>query len=274
MTLKFAVIGNPIEHSKSPLIHQAFANQVGINLDYDRVLAPLDGFEPTVRALVERGFGGANVTVPFKFEAFALCDVLSEEALAANAVNTLTFKQGQIYGDNTDGIGLLNDITQNLKVSLSKKRVLLMGAGGAAYGVVLPLLKAGARLFVANRTAEKAIALAQVFNKSGHYSPIQASGYDALQSQTFDIIINATSAGLSDDVPPINVDHFAHDSLAYDMMYGRKTKFTMLAESAQRHGKNVTMADGLGMLVEQAAEAFWLWHHVRPVTAPVMLALR
>lgn len=269
MADKYAVIGNPIEHSKSPLIHHAFADQVGIALDYQRVLSPIDEFEQTVLRLLAEGFKGANVTVPFKFEAFALCDVLSEEAKVAQAVNTLTFQQGQILGDNTDGIGLLNDITQNLNVNLSEKRVLLMGAGGAAYGVVLPLLKAGAKLYVANRTPQKAIDLAQNFNQNAKQHTIQAGGYDAIKLQVFDVIINATSAGLSDELPPLSQSNFAKHTLAYDMMYGRETLFIKQARAC-----GAKVADGLGMLVEQAAQAFWVWHHVRPKTAPVISALR
>ena len=274
MTVSYAVIGHPIEHSKSPLIHAAFAKEAGIDLDYTRVLAPLDGFDATVRDLMARGFGGANVTVPFKFEAFALCDVLSEQALAAKAVNTLTFKQGQILGDNTDGVGLLADITQNLAVSLTGKQVLLMGAGGAAYGVVLPLLKAGAVVTVANRTLKKAEELAQTFNQMAGActdlcAKVRASTYEGLRQQAFDVIVNATSAGLTDALPPITHENFAKDALAYDMMYGKETLFMQTARAC-----GAQVADGLGMLVEQAAEAFWLWHHVRPQTAPVIRAFR
>lgn len=270
MTVNYAVIGHPIAHSKSPLIHDAFAKEAGIDLDYTRVLAPLDGFEATVRDLMSRGFGGANVTVPFKFEAFALCNVLSEQAIAAKAVNTLTFKQGQIFGDNTDGVGLLTDITQNLGVSLEGKSVLLMGAGGAAYGVVLPLLKAGAVITVANRTLNKAEELAHTFNQSaGFFAKVHASTYEELRQQAFDVIVNATSAGLSDALPPINQENFAKDALAYDMMYGKETLFMQTARACGAH-----VADGLGMLVEQAAEAFWLWHHVRPKTNPVIRTFR
>jgi len=274
MTLKYAVIGNPIAHSKSPVIHAAFAEQMGIALTYERVLAPLDAFNETVQQLMLDGYNGANVTVPFKFAAFALCDVLSVQAQAAKAVNTLTFKQGQMFGDNTDGVGLLHDITHNLNVALAGKRVLLMGAGGAAYGVVLPLLHAGVRLTVANRTAEKAIALAKAFNAPGQHATIRAGSYKDFQNEPFDVLINATSTGLTHDLPPIREHNFAENALAYEMMYGRVTQFTALANSALLRGKHVKVADGLGMLVEQAAEAFWIWHRKRPYTAPVIDSLR
>lgn len=267
--MKYAVIGNPIAHSKSPHIHAAFAESLGISLSYERVLSPLNGFETTVRQLIAQGYAGANVTVPFKFEAFALCDVLSDEAKAAKAVNTLTFKQGRLIGDNTDGVGLLHDIMQNLHISLMNKHVLLMGAGGAAHGVVLPLLRAGASLFVANRSADKAIAMAQTFNAMGLYTPIQAGGYDTVQNQAFDIIINATSSGLANASPPITATNFKPQSLAYDMMYGQETQFLQQARACQAQ-----VADGLGMLVEQAAEAFFIWHGRRPDTATVIQALR
>ena len=160
MTDKYAVIGNPIGHSKSPIIHAAFAKQTKQDMSYEAIQAPLDGFEATIKELIAQDYKGANVTVPFKFEAFKLCDELTQRAQLAGAVNTLTFKQNKIVGDNTDGVGLVSDITQNLTVTINQKYVLLMGAGGAAYGVVLPLLEAGALLSVANRTPEKAVQLA------------------------------------------------------------------------------------------------------------------
>ena len=165
MTHKYAVIGNPIGHSKSPIIHAAFAKQTKQDMSYEAIQAPLDGFEATIKELIAQDYKGANVTVPFKFEAFKLCDELTQRAQLAGAVNTLTFKQNKIVGDNTDGVGLVSDITQNLTVTINQKYVLLMGAGGAAYGVVLPLLEAGALLSVANRTPEKAVQLANIFNQ-------------------------------------------------------------------------------------------------------------
>ena len=269
MTDKYAVIGNPISHSKSPLIHAAFAKQTNQDMSYEAILAPIDGFEAKVKELIEQGYKGANVTVPFKFAAFNLCDELTMRAQLAGAVNTLTFKQGKIYGDNTDGRGLVCDISQNLNVEIQHKNLLLMGAGGAAYGVVLPLLEAGAILTVANRTPEKAVKLAATFNnlKLGKVL-IKAGNIAQFKNQVFDIIVNATSTGLTDDLPEINVNNFATNCLAYDMMYSRETPFMALARAA-----GAQVADGLGMLVEQAAEAFYLWRNVRPQTASVITLL-
>ncbi len=270
MTDKYAVIGNPIAHSKSPIIHKAFAEQTGEDISYEAILAPLDGFEVTVKSLIAQGYKGANVTVPFKFEAFNLCDELTQRAQLAGAVNTLTFKQNKIFGDNTDGVGLVSDITQNLNIAINQKTVLLMGAGGAAYGVVLPLLEAGALLSVANRTPEKAMQLANTFNQLQlGKQKINAGNFVIFKNQSFDIVINATSTGLTDDLPDISENNFAKNALTYDMMYGRETPFMSLARAAVAQ-----VADGLGMLVEQAAEAFYIWRKVRPDTQPVIQMVR
>ncbi len=265
---RYAVVGNPISHSKSPQIHAAFAKQTGQPISYEAVLAPLDGFAATIQHLIKQGYKGANVTVPFKFEAFQLCDDFTERAKSAGAVNTLLFKQDKIFGDNTDGLGLVADIIKNLNVPISEKTVLLMGAGGAAYGVVLPLLEAGAILSVANRTAHKAKQLAEKFKDVSIHS------YEDFYSKDtdFNIVINATSSGLTDELPAISEKIFASNGLAYDMMYSRETAFKKLANSCQ--SKNVKFADGLGMLVEQAAEAFYLWRGVRPNTAPVIALMK
>jgi shikimate dehydrogenase len=269
MTDKYAVIGNPITHSKSPLIHAAFAKQSAQNISYEAVLAPLDGFASTVQDLIAQGFKGANVTVPFKLEAFALCDNLSERAFAASAVNTLTFADGKINGDNTDGAGLVNDITHNLGMALHGKNLLLLGAGGAAQGVLLPLLATQpASLTIANRSLEKAHFMVQKIAAENAVCNIMVCTYDNLQGE-FDVIINATSAGLSDTALPIPDSVFAKNSLAYDMMYGLETPFMRLART-----NGAQVADGLGMLVEQAAEAFYIWRGVRPETAPVIAQLR
>jgi shikimate dehydrogenase len=266
MTDKYAVIGHPISHSKSPLIHRMFAEQTGQDISYEAIEAPLDGFAATIERLRSEGYKGCNVTVPFKFEAFKLATQLSERAQTAQAVNTLRFDASGIFGDNTDGAGLVADIEHNLGISLRNKRVLLMGAGGAAYGVVLPLLHAGAHIAVANRTAGKARQLAVAFAGSGN---VTGCGYDELGEQQFDAIINATSAGLSDSKIELPETIFAPGALAYDMMYGRETPFMAFARA---HGARV--ADGLGMLVEQAAEAFFLWRGMRPDTSPVLEKLR
>ncbi|WP_293779465.1 shikimate dehydrogenase [uncultured Oxalicibacterium sp.] len=264
---RYAVIGNPIAHSKSPDIHARFAAQTAQHLVYERLLAPLDGFAATVAEFVRAGGKGMNVTVPFKLEAHALAQQLTARAQAAGAVNTLLFAQGTIIGDNTDGVGLVNDIVHNAGVSVAGKSVLLLGAGGAARGVIMPLLEQKpARLVLANRTLSKAHELAQQFAAQGH---IEVMAFDAL-AESFDIVINATAASLSSEVPPISPAVFTTQTLAYDMMYGAQpTSFLQFAAS---HGAQTR--DGLGMLVEQAAESFYLWLNVRPQTAQVFAALR
>ena len=270
MTDKYAVIGNPIAHSKSPQIHAAFAKQTNQDMTYEAVLAPLDGFVNVVQDLIAQGYKGANVTVPFKFEAFALCDNLTERAQAAGAVNTLTFSANQIFGDNTDGIGLVNDIQHNLGAGLQGTRILLLGAGGAAQGVFLPLLNTNpASITIANRTLDNAQKMVSESLSSESLSSVTASTFEDLKNQQFDIVINATSTGLSDTALPIPNNIFAKNCLAYDMMYGRETLFMA---QARRNASQV--ADGLGMLVEQAAEAFYLWRGVRPDTKSVMTTLR
>ncbi len=265
MTDRYAVIGNPISHSKSPLIHRMFAEQTGQDISYEAIEAPLDGFAATIERLHKEGYKGCNVTVPFKFEAFGIAAERSARAVSAQAVNTLSLGT-PIKGDNTDGAGLVRDIEHNLAVSLHGKRILLMGAGGAASGVVLPLLTAGARITVANRTADKALQLAAANSGNGQ---ISGCGYESLQGMDFDVVINATSSGLKNELPPLPENIFTAGALAYDMMYGRETSFMAFARS---HGARV--ADGLGMLAEQAAEAFFIWRGVRPDTSPVSKALR
>jgi shikimate dehydrogenase len=266
MTDAYAVFGNPIAHSKSPLIHTAFARQTGLDIVYSALLAPLDGFAEAVADFRRQGGCGANVTVPFKEQAFTLATRLSPRAQAAGAVNTLKFESDDLYGDNTDGAGLVRDLTANLGLDLAGRRILLMGAGGAARGVILPLLeRLPDCLFIANRTASKAVGLAQVM---GAGKRLSAGGYADLSGQ-FDLVINATAASLAGDLPPLPAATFAPDALAYDMMYGNDTPFLAFARDC-----GVRTADGLGMLVEQAAEAFLLWRGVRPETAPVMQLLR
>ena len=276
MTDRYAVIGNPIAHSKSPQIHQMFAEQTGEDIRYKAIESPPDDFAATIERLREAGYKGCNVTVPFKFNAFKIATELSERARAAEAVNTLSFAGDAIRGDNTDGAGLVRDIEQNLGISLQDKKVLLMGAGGASYGVVLPLLTAGAALSIANRTPERAVELAKKFASSS----VRGGGYADLTGSQFDVIINATSAGLTDSKIPLPASPlfpkggqggiFAPGSLAYDMMYGRETPFMAFA----RANGAAIVVDGLGMLIEQAAEAFYIWRGVRPETAFVIAALR
>lgn len=267
---RYAVIGHPIGHSKSPLIHSAFAQATGQSLVYAAIDSPLDAFSATLQRFRAEGGQGVNVTVPFKLEACACADVLSDRARAAGAANALKFEAGRCLAENFDGIGLVRDITHNLGHTLAGRRVLLLGAGGAARGALLPLLaQHPARLFVANRTAHKATELVRAFVQAGAPATVlEGGGCDELRPQDrFDVVINATSASLSAELPPLPPGLLQPDSLAYDMVYGQGlTPFLRLAHSAQvRH-----LADGVGMLVEQAAEAFHWWRGVRPDTAPVI----
>lgn len=266
---RYCVFGNPIGHSKSPAIHARFAEQTGDALTYEARLAPLDGFAQSVGTFIAEGGLGANVTVPFKEEAYRLCNEHSDRARLAGAVNTLSFCGKSIRGDNTDGAGLVRDLTINLQTALEGRRILLLGAGGAARGAIGPLLEQRPELLVvANRTAGKAADLAHHFATLG---PTHGCGYADLAGQRFDIVINATSASLSGEVPPLPSDIFGDGALAYDMMYG-KGDTPFLAVARARHVPH--LADGLGMLVEQAAEAFFVWRGVRPQTAPVLGELR
>lgn len=265
MTDKYCVFGNPIGHSKSPIIHAAFARQTGQDIEYRAVLAPTDGFSDALDAFIAEGGKGANVTVPFKQEAYQLATRLTPRAELAGAVNTLVFNNDEVIGDNTDGYGLLHDITINLGYPIEGKRILLLGAGGAARGVIGPLLGAGPEsLTIANRTVQRAKALKERFS---HLGKVVGCGYEDLAGQTFDIVINATSASLSGTMPPLPNGIFAPGSLAYKMMYGLgDTPFRIFARE-QGAGR---ISEGLGMLLEQAAESFYVWRGVRPDCAPVM----
>ncbi|WP_242519258.1 shikimate dehydrogenase [Halochromatium roseum] len=322
MTDRYAVIGNPIAHSKSPLIHAAFAAQTGEPIEYGRILGNPEDFAGDVRRFVAEGGRGLNVTVPFKTDAFELLEDLSDRARSAGAVNTLIVRDGGLLrGDNTDGVGLLRDLTENHGFALAGKRVLLLGAGGAARGVLRPLLEASpARLLIANRTAAKAEALAAEFSHAaaaGDFAlstpavakvavtaegvvdsragaiatdaepgrgkaqqpasrqptsvALQGGGLDALVGERFDLIINATSSGLEGRVPEIPADCLAEGGWVYDMLYADQP--TPFCRWGQARGAARAL-DGLGMLVEQAAESFWLWRAVRPDTAPVIARLR
>jgi shikimate dehydrogenase len=268
MTDRYAVIGNPIAHSKSPRIHAAFARQSAQDLDYQAILAPLDRFAAAVAEFIAGGGRGMNVTVPFKLEAFALADHHTARAAAAGAVNTLKFEQGGILGDNTDGAGLVADLLHNIGCPLAGKRLLLLGAGGAARGVILPLLdQAPVSLTIANRTASRAAQLREAFAEHGN---LAARAFADLAGHQFDVVINATSASLAGAAPAIPPGLYAPGSTAYDMMYGRGLTAFLAAAQAQGAGR---LADGLGMLVEQAAESFQLWRGVRPDTRPVLAEL-
>lgn len=265
----YAVIGNPIAHSKSPEIHARFAAQTKQDLSYERLRSPLDSFADTVRTFVSQGGKGVNVTVPFKLDAFEMATALSDRARIAGAVNTLRFDGETILGDNTDGVGLVNDIVHNARVPLSGRRILLLGAGGAARGVIQPLLdQRPSELVIANRTVSKAVELVQLFSAPPGVT-LRASAFNDLRAP-FDVIVNGTSAGLTDEMPDVPAAIFAPHSLAYDMVYGKHpTRFMQFATQ-----QGAKARDGLGMLVEQAAESFFVWRGVRPDTASVLTALR
>ncbi len=265
----YVVIGNPIAHSQSPEIHTQFAMQTGQSMHYDRLLSPLTEFAATLHAFHQRGGRGANVTVPFKLEAYELATRLSDRARVAGAVNTLSLDGNDIIGDNTDGIGLVNDIVHNAGVALRDRKVLLLGAGGAARGVMFPLLEQQPQQVVlCNRTLAKAQELMQQFVIYGNVSVAENADSTVLATP-FDIVINATSASLMADIPSVPATVFTEGTLAYDMMYAKQD--TAFMQFARQHGAIVR--DGLGMLVEQAAEAFFLWRGVRPDTAPVFNTL-
>ncbi len=264
---KYLVYGNPIEQSKSPVIHMTFANECKLDIHYDKKLVELDGFESTVKFFIEQGGKGANVTAPFKEQAMAMCDELSEHAKFSGAVNTLTFKNGKIYGDTTDGVGLVNDLLLH-QVALQDKRVLLLGAGGASKGVVLPLLNQNPlSLTIANRTVSKAQNIVAQYNDK----PLVACSFDEANQQEFDIIINATSAGLSGNSLSISERIITENTVCYDMTYGKRlTPF--LNKATELNAKQVI--DGLGMLVGQAAESFYIWTGVKPSTNTLLNTLR
>ena len=267
MTDTYAVIGNPIAHSLSPRIHAAFARQTSQDMVYTAILSETGAFVPTVQAFRANGGKGLNVTLPFKHDAFDLATRRSVSAQQAGVVNTLSFVDGAVAGDNTDGVGLVRDISRNLHFDLRDKRLLLLGAGGASFGVVGPLLACGIRsLTIANRTVSKAVELRARF---AVHANMDACGYDALGARAFDLVINATSAGLSGAMPALPEKLFAADALAYDMVYGKTTPFMQFAQA-----RGARIADGLGMLAEQAAESFFIWRGVRPQTAPVMDMMR
>lgn len=269
---RYAVVGHPVAHSRSPAIHAAFAQATGQRLRYERLLAPLDGLAATLRDFAAAGGRGCNITVPFKFDAAALCPRLSARARLAEAVNTLRFDADGWFGDNTDGVGLVNDLQRNAGLALAGTRVLLVGAGGAAAGALGPLAEAGpAAIVVANRTPAKAAALCarHAALAAAHGVALSATGLDA-PGAAFDVVINASASSLGGAAVPVPAAVLRPGTLALDMMYGPAA--APFLHWAAGHG--ATPRDGLGMLVEQAAEAFALWRGVRPATAPVLAALR
>ena len=268
MTDRYAVIGNPIEQSKSPLIHMAFAKVSGQDIDYTKVLGPMGEFAQTVDAFRAAGGKGMNVTAPFKLDAFAYATDLAPSAQMAGAVNALKFEGGKVYAENFDGIGLVRDVVHNLACPLQGKRVLILGAGGATRGALLPVLAQGpAEVVIANRTVAKAAELAALARQQILGAvPVSGVGYEALTG-AFDVVFNATSASLTAELPPLSAKVFAPGCLAYDLTYGKGlTPFLRLAQQAGV----AHVCDGVGMLVEQAAEAFAWWRGVRPDTAAVI----
>ncbi len=266
----YAVMGNPVAHSHSPQIHHMFAEQFQLRVDYRKIQVDLGGLPQAVTSFRATGGQGLNITLPFKLDAFRLADEVSPRALLAEAVNTISFTDGdRIIGDNTDGAGICRDIIFNLECPIAGRRVLLVGAGGAVRGVLGPILEAHPDLVViANRTVDKAVELERHFSSIRN---VAGCGLDDLTGEQFDIIINGTSASVTDEIPSIPHTVFAPGALAYDMMYGERP--TVFVDWAARHGASQT-ADGIGMLVEQAAESFAIWHDRTPQTGPVIAALR
>ena len=264
---KYAVIGNPIHHSLSPTIHAQFAKQIGLSISYEKILAPLDGFTVTVKNFVSAGALGFNITVPFKVQAYGLVDECTSNANIASSVNTIKVESGALYGENTDGIGLVNDLCNNLQQLIKGKDILILGAGGTTQGILLPLLECQPeRILVANRTKERSLKLASNYSE---YGKVCGFGLDQIKAKPVDIIINATSASLDGKMPEIP-SGVAAGALCYDLMYGRQTPFMQWA----RENSALEVTDGLGMLVEQAASAFAFWHGITPETKQVIKSLR
>jgi shikimate dehydrogenase len=272
---KYAVVGHPIKHSLSPQIHTLFAAETGQDIEYQAIQLDLDNFEKQIQTLIDSGFKGINVTVPFKKKAWEMADRLSPRARDAEAVNTLIFQDdGQIAGDNTDGIGMTRDIVNNHRILIKRRRILMLGAGGAARGVLCPLLAQQPDLItIANRTLSKAEKLVEQFSdKAKQNTELQVSSYENLEQHRYDIIINATSAGLNGEIPPIHDAILGVNTICYDMMYNIEGP-TAFVQWARDRGA-LREYDGLGMLVEQAAEAFFIWRGIRPSSTEVIAQLR
>lgn len=265
----YGVMGNPINHSKSPTIHSLFAKQTNQRLEYNAIHVDNGGFSQAVGNFQAAGGKGLNITIPFKQEAFDISDDCSERAKRAGAVNTLKFENNRIFGDNTDGTGLVNDLQKNLKLEIQHKNILLMGAGGATRGVLNPLLTNNPEsLFIVNRTVDKAQALSELFND---YENVSAGSYNALENKKFDIVINATAASLQGELPALPHTILNSNAMCYDMMYSVDPTIFMIW-ATENHAAIVS--DGLGMLVEQAAESFMIWRGIRPDTESVIKKLR
>jgi shikimate dehydrogenase len=272
----YAVVGDPIAHSKSPLIHRLFAEQTGENLVYEAIRIDSDDtpFPFAISRLQQQGYRGLNITVPYKLSAFELADEKTQRAETAQAVNTFAFREdGTILGDNTDGIGLVNDIQNNAHRPFKGQSVLILGAGGAVQGVLQPILEQQpASIHIANRTSPRAQALAKRFADNPANTPLTGSGWEDIPSQPYDIIINGTAASLEGKLLPIPPETIGADSLVYDMMYADQP--TCFLQWAKEQQPGCDTRDGLGMLVEQAAEAFALWRNLRPQTQPVIETVR
>lgn len=265
----YAVFGNPIKHSKSPQIHSLFARQTGITLNYQAIEVPINDFGEYVKSFFSQGGKGLNITVPFKEDAFSLCDSLTPCAELSGSVNTIWLDENKIYGDTTDGQGLINDLTINHDINLHKKSILILGAGGSVKAILEPLLgEKSEKIIIANRTLSRAEALVEKFSQQGN---LQACSFSELENQSFDLVINGTSLSLKGDLPPLPENIFKNNACCYDLMYSDMPT-TFMQWSAKQGVTNVL--DGLGMLVEQAAEAFKIWHGVIPDTAPVIKLLR
>lgn len=262
---RYGVMGYPVSHSRSPVIHRLFALQTGQNIQYELLQVAPEKLETAIRQFQRTGGKGLNITVPHKAAVAKLADHLSERASTAGAVNTVSFREGEIVGDNTDGIGLLRDLVVNLGLTLEGSRILILGAGGATRGIVGPLLEMQpASLCIANRTPERAAALVEKFSGAGDLS---ASSFENIPSAAYDLVLNATSAGIQGETPPYPAAAISDETFCYDLSYGLKpTPFSVWARD-QGASRSVM---GWGMLVEQAAESFHIWRGVRPETAPVL----
>jgi len=264
---KYAVIGNPVHHSISPMIHTQFCKEFGLEISYEKILSPFDGFQDTVKKFIDSDGQGFNITLPFKIQAHNLSKTLTPNAKAAGAVNAIKIKDNTLIGENTDGNGLVNDFSNNLKQSLKGKEILIIGAGGATQGILKPILDCNPeKILLANRTKEKSLKLASKFLQ---YGKVCGFGLDQIKSKPVDIVINATSASIDGNIPNIPKG-VVEGALCYDLMYGRETPFMKWAnENSARK-----VSDGLGMLVEQAALSFSFWLGKNPQTKPVIELVR
>lgn len=266
---QYGVMGNPIQHSKSPFIHRLFAEQTSQQLQYSPILVPLEGLSDALKQFQDQGGKGVNITLPFKHRAFSLVDSLSERAQRAEAINTIKFNEdGTRFGDNTDGAGIIRDIVSNLKFKIKNKRVLILGAGGAVRGILDPILnEQPIEVVLSNRSESKAVAIAEEFSDRG---PILACPLSLLEANAFDLVINGTSASLQGEMLDLPGSILNEGALCYDMVYDKAaTPFLRWAKDQDA----ATCVDGIGMLVEQAAEAFYVWRDVKPNTKPVLAAL-